>query len=514
MGMKNKFRIVSFMLAAAMLLGACGSSSSSGSSESGAENTSSSAADESSKEEEKAEMLSLKPKQVINEETATFETLGADRQAAKDFEEKEAKKHKIPSIHVVTAPGDRVVSIDEYTSCVVDTFNCEEGQVLDGVSAGMKVRGNSSAFYGDVNQILKNQVPYRIKFDKKTNMLGLHDGQESKSWVLLKADWDLIRNDIAFRFARELINGHTFCSDAKLVYVYLNEEYKGIYLLCEQCQVGKNRVNITQPEEGYTGKDFGYYLELDNYATSDPDNIYITLDYGEYEVTDIEGETRKFVPAEYSVKNDVYTKQQVEFIERYLRGVFEIVYRACEKGEYYTFDESYELVKAEYDNAKDTVEAIMDIESVVDMYLLYEIVHDYDCGEGSFFMCVDFSENSEVKKLTFTSPWDFNWAYNDSTSRYWAGAFCDKSFAKSKGDRTNPWFVLLIKQDWFKALADEKWSALNAEGKIAQCIEDEKAYLELYKDDLNVEWGVDSANELFKWITARLRWMDKTFTVS
>ena len=129
-------------------------------------------------------------------------------------------------------------------------------------------------------------------------------------------------------------------------------------------------------------------------------------------------------------------------------------------------------------------------------------------------MCVDFSENSEVKKLTFTSPWDFNWAYNDSTSRYWAGAFCDKSFAKSKGDRTNPWFVLLIKQDWFKALADEKWSALNAEGKIAQCIEDEKAYLELYKDDLNVEWGVDSANELFKWITARLRWMDKTFTVS
>ena len=133
--------------------------------------------------------------------------------------------------------------------------------------------------------------------------------------------------------------------------------------------------NITEQEEGYTGNDLGYYLEIDNYATGDEDNIYITLDYGEYEVTDIEGETRKFVPAEYSVKSDVYTKQQVEFIEKYMKGVFEIVYRACEKGEYYTFDENYELVKADFDNAKDTVEAVMDIESVVDMYLLYEIVY-------------------------------------------------------------------------------------------------------------------------------------------
>lgn len=504
----KKLRVVSFLLALALALGACSNSSSSAG-ESGTQSTSDSASADSSTPEEPVDMLDIKPKQVINAEPATFESLGADKQSVKDFEAAEAKKHTIPSIHVVTKPGDEVVSIDEYTSCVVDTFNCDNAQVLDGVSAGIKVRGNSSAFYGDVAQIRQNQVPYRIKFDKKTNMLGLHGGNENKSWVLLKADWDLIRNDIAFRFGRTLIGDHTFCSDAQLVYVYLNEEFKGIYLLCEQCQVGKNRVNITEPEEGYTGKDFGYYLELDNYAASDEDNIYITLDYGEYEVMDIEGETRKFVPAEYSVKNDVYTKQQVEFIEKYLRGVFEIVYKACEKGEYYTFDENYELVKADFDNAKDTVEAVMDIQSVVDMYLLYEIVNDYDCGEGSFFMCVDFSENSAVKKLTFTSPWDFNWAYNDSPARYWAGAFCEQSFANSKGDRTNPWFVILIKQDWFKALADEKWASCKED--IAKCIDDEKAVLELYKDDLNIEWGVDSAAQLFKWIEARIRWMDKKF---
>ena len=505
----KKRRIFPLVLALVMTLCACSSNSSSSQSDSGTQE--SETAVDNKFIPEKVDMLNVKQGQEINPEPATFESLKADKEAVKKFEEEKAKKHTIPSIHIVTNPDDEVVSIDEYTSCVVDTFNCDDSVKLDGVSAGVKVRGNSSAFYGDVAQIRRNQVPYRIKFDEKTNMLGLHGGNEAKSWVLLKADWDLIRNDIAFRFGRALIGDHTFATDSQIVYVYLNNEFKGIYTLCEQCQVGKNRVNVTQPEENYTGNDIGYYLELDNYATSEDDNIYITLDYGEYEVTDIEGETRKFVPAEYSVKNDVYTKQQVEFIEKYMRGVFEIVYRACEKGEYYTFDDSFELVKADYDNAKDTVEAVMDIESVVDMYLLYEIVHDYDCGEGSFFMCVDFSKGSAVQKLTFTSPWDFNWAYNDSTKRYWAGAFCDKNFVKSKGDRTNPWFVLLIKQDWFRQLASDKWTAMVNGGEIERCLTEEKAYLEQYKDDLNRDGGVDCAYDLFKWIEARLKWMDGEF---
>ena len=192
-------------------------------------------------------MLDVKQKQVINPEPATFESLKADKDGARAFEEEKAKKHTIPSIHIITDPNDEVVSIYDYTSCVVDTFNCDDSVKLDGVSAGIKVRGNSSAFYGDVAQIRNNQVPYRIKFDEKTNMLGLHGGNEAKSWVLLKADWDLIRNDIAFRFGRALIGEHTFATDSQLVYVYLNNEFKGIYTLCEQCQVGKNRVGVTSP---------------------------------------------------------------------------------------------------------------------------------------------------------------------------------------------------------------------------------------------------------------------------
>ena len=40
---------------------------------------------------------------------------------------------------------------------------------------------------------------------------------------------------------------------------------------------------------------------------------------------------------------------------------------------------------------------------MADLYILYELMCDYDCGEGSFYMCVDFSEGSKCTKLTFTA---------------------------------------------------------------------------------------------------------------
>ena len=154
--------------------------------------------------------------QVINPEPATYERLSADKTEKDSFKEKIQSQSKIPVISVTTAPDDLIASREKYTSCVVDVFNCDEGMEISEASAGIKVRGNSSAFYGDVNKILSNQVPYRIKFDKKTNMLGLNNGAECKSWVLLKSDWDLIRNDIAFRFGRTIMGDGNFCSDGQL----------------------------------------------------------------------------------------------------------------------------------------------------------------------------------------------------------------------------------------------------------------------------------------------------------
>ena len=454
-------------------------------------------------------------KQVINSEPATYESLSADKAEKESFKKKMQSESKIPVISVTTAPDDMIASREKYTSCVVDVFNCDEKLEINEASAGIKVRGNSSAYYGDVSQILANKVPYRIKFDKKTNMLGLNNGAECKSWVLLKSDWDLIRNDIAFRFGRTIMGDSNFCSDGQLVHLYVNEEFQGVYELCEQCQINPNRVDISEPEEGCTDTDIGYYLELDNYATSDEDNHYISMDYENATVTDINGETRQFVPAEYSIKNDLYSQNQIDFIDKYLNNLFKIVYEACENGKYYKFDENYDLVDSDVTTAEEAVSAVMDIDSVRDMYILYEIVHDYDCGEGSFYMCVDLSKDSKCPKLKFTSPWDFNWAYNDSTEKYYAGAFTDKNFVAKKGDRSNPWFIILCKQDWFMATVKEKWTEMSREKLLQGCIKTEREYLKEYDADLRKgeELGPDSAEDLFNWIENRIYWLNSQWKI-
>lgn len=454
-------------------------------------------------------------KQVINSEPATYESLSADKAEKESFKKKIRSESKIPVISVTTAPDDMIASREKYTSCVVDVFNCDEKLEINEASAGIKVRGNSSAYYGDVSQILANKVPYRIKFDKKTNMLGLNNGAECKSWVLLKSDWDLIRNDIAFRFGRTIMGDSNFCSDGQLVHLYVNEEFQGVYELCEQCQINPNRVDISEPAEGYTDSDIGYYLELDNYATSDEDNHYISMDYENATVTDINGETRQFVPAEYSIKNDLYSQNQIDFIDKYLNNLFKIVYEACENGKYYKFDENYDLVDSDVTTAEEAVSNVMDIDSVRDMYILYEIVHDYDCGEGSFYMCVDLSKDSKCPKLKFTSPWDFNWAYNDSTEKYYAGAFTDKNFVAKNGDRSNPWFIVLCKQDWFMATVKEKWTEMSQEKLLQGCIKTEREYLKEYDADLRKgeEWGPDSAEDLFNWIENRIYWLNSQWKI-
>ena len=89
------------------------------------------------------------------------------RKFAKNLE----KTTDIPTILVYTEENAEVVSREDYVNCTVYTINCEDEYRLFGSVAGIRVRGNSTAFGGNVGMIRKNQVPYRIKFDKKTNLL-------------------------------------------------------------------------------------------------------------------------------------------------------------------------------------------------------------------------------------------------------------------------------------------------------------------------------------------------------
>ena len=432
----------------------------------------------------------------------------------------------IPTVCVYTDNNAEVVSRDDYVSCEVYTINCDAAYRMHNAAAGIRVRGNSTAYEGDVELIRKNQVPYRIKFDEKRSMFGLNSSVECKNWVLLKAEYNLLKNDIGFRFGRSFLRNGNFCSDGIPVHMYLNGRFAGIYELCEQHQVDPGRVNISKVPEGWTGTDIGYFLELDN--RFEPPYFKVNYD-GSPEFTDLNGVTKSLGSDCYTVKNDIYSDAQMDFIAKYVNNCFKILYRACEKGEYYIFDDNYDLVEAPLElldatdsegkkipPAETVADMAVDLDSFVDIFLVYELTMSRDVGEGSFFLCADFTDPEHVKKLTFTCPWDFEWAMESEAEGSYARVFNSDAFVSAYGERSNSWFILLMKQDWFKDRVRARWQELRTPSESGQpcatdkCLNEERALLETYRKDLSKtgDSAYTAAENLISWVERRIRWMD------
>ncbi len=414
--------------------------------------------------------------------------------------EKLCAEMTLPIVSIITLDNKEILSKEEYVTSVVDVFNCEEEYSFS-ASGGVKVRGNSTAD--------GNEKPYRIKFDSKQNMLGLHNGAEYKSWVLLRSQWNLAMDYTGFNLAKAIFQGEYYSSDCKYVDVYVNGRFKGIYLLCEQNQAADGRVDIYEPDATEKNTDIGYLVEIDNYANEWEDPFF-TVDYLGAEITDISGRTEAFVPADYSIKSDINGKPQAQFIEKYIKGVFEILYEGAEKNNPMMFDSDYNVVSAKgtYNTAREAVEAVIDLESLANVLILDELVHDYDVGEGSFYMTVDFSSGSKYKKLTFLAPWDFNWAYDGTPNRrYFA---CTFQPLAGDIDRSNPWYITAMKAEWFMDVVKEKWAYLYENNVITDVTKQIRKDVELLRNDLGDEnWKVDNSKYIMDFVDGRVKWLTK-----
>ena len=168
----------------------------------------------------------------------------------------------LPTVVIHTAnnqePYDKEHEIDCYISIISNN-----GTQLVADTATIRERGNASRSFP--------KKPYRIKFAHKQQVLG--SPAKAKKWTLINnyGDKTLMRNQLAFELSRRFGMPYTpFC---QYVDVVLNGDYKGTYQLCDQIEVRKNRVDITEmtPQdnsgEALTG---GYLFEVDAYAEDEP----------------------------------------------------------------------------------------------------------------------------------------------------------------------------------------------------------------------------------------------------
>ena len=164
----------------------------------------------------------------------------------------------LPTVSIHTL-NDEIPYDKEHEIVSQLTIISENGTKLLSEPGSIRERGNYSRNF--------DKKPYRIKFDEKQHVLDAP--AKAKKWTLINnyGDKTLMRNLLAFELSRRL--GMPYTPYGTAVDVLLNGEYKGCYQLCDQIQVHKGRVNITEmtshDNEGsaLTG---GYFIEIDAYA--------------------------------------------------------------------------------------------------------------------------------------------------------------------------------------------------------------------------------------------------------
>ena len=405
------------------------------------------------------------------------------------------KEH--PCIHIVTEEGRPVLSRETYVPATITVFNCDEAYELT-AECGIRVRGNSTAEQGE-------EKPYRIRFEKKQNMLGLHNGLKYRNWVLLRTYWHLCPDYMGFRLAETIFEGKYYSSDCMFVNLYLNGKDLGIYLLCEQNQAARDRMDVYEPEEGENRTEIGYLLEMDNY----PDDEHPGFGIGEKPyVEDIAGRKRVVKGTYYAIKSDVQDEKQEQYIEKWLKGVYSVLYEAAANGEAVRLDEELRPVPAENLTAFEAVNELLDLESLADMLILEELVQNYDVGAGSFYMAIDFSADSRYKKLTFLGPWDLSWGYIEPPDGgFYAGTFQNHIQGM---DNSNPWFVLAMKLEGFRSIVRERWKALSGSGVLTETTRQVLADIEDLAGDLGEENAgkLTEGKKIVDYVNARIRWLD------
>ena len=367
----------------------------------------------------------------------------------------EVAAQSMPILRIVTSDGGDVTSKDYYKTCYVTLENCSEPMSFSGISASIRVRGNSTA--------VTEKKPFRLKFDKKRNMLGLNDGAKCKSWCLMADyyDYSLMRNSLSFRMCNELLDGYAFASDCTWVEVYLNDEYRGVYLLCEQTQINPHRVDIYEKADDETSVEIGYLMVGQGGRTDEPNTVSIS--FGNKPVTDLDGATYTFGGGNFSLSSGDYTQEQIDFCAKVVGNIARVCYYAIIENKYYELDSNWELVqKTSFTGTTDaqkqieTISAYVDIESALRIYMTDEIVKNLD--SGTYNMYIDLSPEGD-KKLTFGPPWDYDFALANTKydSTHSTKGLYAANFSVSDGMRVNPWFVVFNQAEWFREMCKPIW---------------------------------------------------------
>lgn len=300
-----------------------------------------------------------------------------------EFYERVGDNLKIPVVEINT-DGSDPSSDTTYDSCSFAISNTEDpthsfsvenkglAEAVGGV--GIRLRGNYTQ--------KAEKKAYRVRFNEKTSILGL---KANKNWILLADYYDqsAIRNYTALTLASYFDN-MDFTPTPNHVALIMNGEFKGLYLLCERIDEENGRCDI---EVDYLEDYKNNYPFLVCVDESSKSGLTEGRDY-----FNIEG----WYPVE--IKYPDYDERPTEgdpvfnYIQEYMNAVF----TALKTGE---------AVSVSFSDKPMRLEDLVDIDSLIDYYLVNEIMFNCDSASKSIY-----AYREADGKLKFGPVWDFDWS--------------------------------------------------------------------------------------------------------
>ncbi len=322
-------------------------------------------------------------------------------------------EYNAPTINIITEDKEPILS-KSYENAFIQVTDTKNGKYDGTFTTKIKGRGNSSWSSSSPQTSYNSKNSYRLKLDESQKFLGIGDSK-NKDWVLnaCKFDASLLRNYIGFKMG-ELLDGIDYSPECAWAHVYINGEYRGVYMITEHIEVANDRVDI---DDGIETEDNGFLLELDMRGNADGvegvDYFYVD-GYAEHEDN----------AREWVIKSDLSLdantqKAQFEFIKNYIQTVHNAI----------------------MGGNRDEIEALIDVDSFVDMFLCSEFSKEVDVNTASFYMY-----KPSGGKLHLTAPWDYDFAFGTY------GVSTNISGLVTSTSSGNIWFKALLSQDWFMDL--------------------------------------------------------------
>jgi len=386
-----------------------------------------------------------------------------------------------------------IINNESGVNYIDDPFNDFDGSIT------IERRGNSSQWQG--------KTPYRFETvddegeNSNVELLGM---PAENDWVLY-APWQdktMIRNVLTYQLSNEM---GRYASRSRYVELYLNDEYRGIYVLMEKIKRDGNRVDISKlnPDE-ITGDDVtgGYILKFDWFYTGD------NIGGFESEFDDM------IYNYHYPKPSDIVPEQEA-YIEEYIYG-FETI-----------------MMGTDYTNDSTGYPSIMNVESFVDFILLQELAKNVDAYRLSTYIYKD--KESIDNRLTAGPVWDFNHGFgNCDYGETWEVDNWLLEYNPEGGDQMAFWWELLWEDLAFQHKAAVRYTELRqtifSEEHIYSIIDSIADYLGPAVDRNFARWPLlgnyiwpnyyvfdtyeEEIDYLKSWTAQRLAWMDSDILLS